>query len=289
MTQLEVNYDINKEDVPILIAGIKSHLTPKGPKNSIATEIELEKFRESLPDNPQTRWAEKKELIRTSFMWDFAAYYAKDLRLFPELENLSHDGLHEFFRLRYAIPRFSGHRSDYQVDMFGKSMEGFGDHPLTITLTPDMTELGTGVFLLLSYYKKFKEAGKQAMLDDIIEVGTKMKGVAPQYDAVLAGMPRTEEEFQERIRKQKERVINSALDVSVNMLRFYWDFLGKPVNDYAKLNNIKVISTGLEWNISQKDLEVIIQHPTLRLTDIVKRLFPKNKEEFKTWLDVGEN
>jgi len=275
MSRLEVTYDIPPEAFPDLVARIRRHLTPKTDRQiSVATRVELEKVRGKLTDK-----LEPYSFLRLdNIPWDYAAHYTKDLGIFP-LKN--RDEVDELNRERYSVPSMPGCTRSYTIEIFGKNVNNLGDHPMVVRMDGDFRGHSDELYLLESWYKCFKEEGVDGMVNKIIDVGVKMQGVSPEHDSILAGLPKTSEEFERRIKEARDGLTVTMLDWSINAVRFYWDFFGRPIHEagYSPSSTTIKGPYNFEYLLSDRDLATITRYPTLPQEQVLRKIFPKHPDD----------
>lgn len=271
MARLEASYDIPEGVFPSIASRISTYLTPQaGKKISVATACELEGVRGVLQ--------QEKSIKLGSVTYQFAGYYAMDLGLFPIQDR---EQAREFCRERYWVPTMPGCTGVYVIEIFGKNVTTMGDDSMVIRMEGDSRGHDDELSMLESWYKRFLEVGA-SISDEIIDVGMRYKEASAEHSALLASMPRSVKDFEKRIEEGRARVINAMVVWSINMTRFFWDFLGKPIREggYSPMS-IKFQGEGMEILLSETDREVIIAYPTLPIRDVVGRIFPKHPDDVK--------
>lgn len=277
MSRLEVTYNIQKGEFPNLLARIRKYLTPTSETGlTLPTQCYLPKIRGRLPDAVSPfEWVRIPDIP-----WDSFAYVARDLGIFPIK---SRDEIQILREERYAVPATPGSKLAHTVEFYGKNVNEIGNHPMVVRLDGELVDFSRSIELLKSWYDVFKQKGVQEMRNQAIDIGVKAQGIAPQYDALLAGLPKTAEEFERRIQEASGELTSIVLAWSMNATRFYWDFFGKPIQE-AGHSSISIAIKGpfdFHLSLSKSDLEAIVSYPTLPHEEIVKIVFPKHPDDFR--------
>jgi hypothetical protein len=274
VARLELTYDIPEGTFPNLASRIIKHLTPKEEKVSPATEIELKSVREVL-SKPIEPW----KFIDIRYLpWSHGGFYAKDLGFFSPKER---DDIFDFQNERYFVPVYPSCLTSYDISFWGKNINNVGDYPMQVRMDGDFRGHTAGLDMLLSWHRCFQEHGRDGMVDKLIGVGKAHAGELPDYDAMLAGMPKTEEDFQQQIQEQRLKITASMLEWSVNMARFYWDFFGKPIQEAGYFpTNVRAQGPYDFELLLTPDLDTIVQFPTVPHKELAKKLFPKALDDF---------
>lgn len=271
MPRLETRYNIPSTAFPEIVAKIREHLTPKSNgKISRVAQYELGKVRAKLTDKLEPF----SFLTLNNISWDFAAQYAKDIGLF-QLAN--RDEVEELNRERYAVPSALGSSRCYTVEIFGKNVNCLGGHPMVVRMDGESAGHESVLYLLESWYESFKKDGAGGMRKKIKDTQTGLNGAFPEYDGVLEGLPKTAEEFESRIKIAKKRLALRMVAWSINAVRFYWDFFGSPIQEasYSPLRMTVGGPSNFEYQLSNIDLEKIIEFPTLPQEQVLKQIFPE--------------
>jgi hypothetical protein len=165
------------------------------------------------------------------------------------------------------------------LEIFGKNVSGMGDHPVVIRIDGDSRGHDEELSMLQMWYGRFQEIGPD-ISNEIIDVGVKYKEASAEHSALLARMPRTEEEFTRRIEESRRKLISAMLVWSVNMTRFFHDFIGKPITNAGYLPTAAEFKgPGLQYLISSADFAIITEYPTLPLEHVIERIFPKSRDD----------
>ena len=277
MSRLEVTYNIREGDFPNLLTRIRKYLTPS-PEASLTlpTKCDLPKIRERLPDVVSPfEWVTIPDIP-----WDYAAHIIRDLGILPiksreEIQTLREE--------RYAVPATPGSTRAYKVEFYGKNVNKIGDRPMIVRLDGELGDFSGTLYLLKSWYEVFKQKGGQEMRNQAIDVGVNAQKISPQYDAILAGLPKTPEEFERRIQEASDQLTAIMLSWSINSTRFYWDFFGRPIQESGHSPTSIAVKGPFDFylSLSRYDLETIVSYPTLPPEEVVKRVFPKHLDDFR--------
>lgn len=276
MTRLELHFDIpdNKTFEKAREAVVK-HLTPKKERVSLATLIDLERSRQQLEKSLGSGEYEYRLQMDRSH----ATYFANDLDLPGSVEEVDME--------RYWAPLGSGTPLQ-TVEIFGKQVGGIGDYPLTIRVTDDATGIGDRLYLLKSWRDRFVETGGN-IGRDIKETIDGAKGVAPEFDALLAGLPRTEEGFNLLIADEENRVNTEVAVAAVSLVRFTDDFFGRPLRGIGLKPRAAEVKgpSGFEMLIDPEVIEDIVGFPTIELSQALKRIIPVSPDDLLLVGDQG--
>ena len=153
--------------------------------------------------------------------------------------------------------------------------------PLAIKTIGDLGYNDSELHMLEGWHAFFKENGRDAMVNKIIEIGRRMEGASPYHDAILSGLPKSDKEFKERIEFARNRLVLELLEYSFGMTRFFWDFFGEPIcaRGYNPDSLTFDVPGHLTILFNREDLETITRHPSLPVDDLIKRCFPKARDD----------
>lgn len=281
MAQLTVTfYNAQNSIYPRIAQAIKKHLTISDErKPHWATTVCFEQARNQLPDKATPYICPTIK----GFDWMSSGHCANDLGLIEiEQDKDPIDQVFDFRGLRYGRPVDPGSTMSYRIEFFGKSINNVGDYPFIIRITDDFVGNQDEISLLNSWGNRLKEVGRDQMVNEMIDVGSAAHGAIPSMDSMFAGLPKTGDGFEQRLETTLKRLTLNMIDWSIGAERFFFDFIGKPVETVAgKPDSIEAIGPyDFKLSLSPKDLEIINGFPTLTVEQVLEMIFPKADDDF---------
>lgn len=261
MSTLYVHYDIQDGDFPRIISKIKEHLTVEEPPRGLNARLE------SLKDSLKSE-LDPFECVEFDLNRDHAPWIANALQFFDDDPSI--DDLYD----RYRVASNEGYLS---LRIYGQKINRVGDHPMTVKMDGYLMEgLSHGLWVLESWYDCFKKDGLVGMEKKAAQTREKNKDVGGCFDAVLTSLPKTEEEFQEKIDGMKRERYSHLLHFAINMTRLYWDFIGKPIQGagFSPIETQVKDGNNLVLAMSDEILDLVIKYPSVPLEEIAKVLNP---------------
>ncbi|MBI4175740.1 MAG: hypothetical protein HY518_00910 [Candidatus Aenigmarchaeota archaeon] len=283
MDILEVTYDIGEGAFRPIIASVKAHLTPKKGTDELSppTLTDMKEFADSIVECPQAY----QEVTRERISWHYAAYYAIDLGVLPDdlddldaLGEAGPDGLmavrDKLQDERYSVPATPGTTRTYSFVFTGRHVNFPSmDIPMLVRMIGDSGQHSDSLYLLKSWFEGFNKEGPDGMRRKMDDIRALNKGQIPEFDAFLASLPATTEGFEERIRAEEMRYTSIMLDGSINAIRFYWDFIGKPIEAAGYLpTGMTVKGSYFEMTIPEAAREMITRYPTVPKKEIIRQI-----------------
>ncbi len=259
MSRLQIKYDIEPGEFPTISKSISDHLTPNTDKYiSTPTEVELEKVRSKLNNQPEVY----KPIWIDNFPWSYGAYFARDLGLFPiespeEVRSLNLE--------RYSVPRSPGCSTGYTLSFYGKNVNGVGDAPMEVRMDGDFRGFTDTLFLLENWKEAFIQNGRGGMFDKVIDIGKNIQGSSPFHEEIISGLPSSLDDFESRINEEKEKLNLLIVDWGINAIRFYDDFIGKPIQKtgYSPSSLELIGPYDFKFIISKSNLDAITRYPNI--------------------------
>ncbi len=281
MAQVNINYvDLRGQTFERIRGGLVHHLTPpEGQKIHPMTAWDLGRARRAI-QNPGP--------YEVEFTVDhsYAGPIACDLGLFPGVDP-------EELGERYRVMRPMGGGSSHRVSIFGKDVGGVGDYPLTIRIQSDDAGLyqADTLFLLKDWRDRLLEVGgdKAKFAQPMMEMFRGAQGISREHDRMVADTPNTIEEFDRKIKEMQERLWGIMFEGSINILRFGYDFLGRPMENLGiHPDSIRIVGSGnfelmLEGKFGDqnsgegKQLYAHPEVPTKELAKLIILEFPETK------------
>ncbi len=280
MVQLITDYyDFARTQYPAIARALKEHSKIKTTKDndrlSWLTNTNFTEVVAKIPDNPPNNY----EFVEFKLDWDHARAYAYSIGL-TDVTYITDDEEEQF---RYNLPLSMGTTRQHHISIYGKELNKCGDHPFQVRIIGDMNFDIPELPLLQSWHQAFEECGRDrdAFVDKIIGVGKSANHVSEQGDAFLASIPKTEEDFQERIRQAKERNDNIMVQAAIGMARFFHDFIELPIKSVLGDFNSLVFqgTSDFSLSISPEDVAEISKRPTEALEKVVRKIFPKHHDD----------
>lgn len=275
--ELQIAYDIPTGAYPGILQKMGEHLRPKPQLDEAVLSVEnlfLKPVRKALvtPHNPND------QLIIPSIDWTYAGYLCKALALFPSVQDLDSNLL----TTRYQVPVLPGQDTSYSLEMYGQNVNGIGASPLVMRMRGDSIGQNDQLELLQSWNTIFQQRGYQGMLDSIINVGLKLKGL---HDQPLPTLPQDEEGFRNAIEKVQALSALNLVNCAIGSLRFWWDFFGKPVSDqgYEMLSARVQLSPTIYVQLSTTDVDMITAYPPLTKDTILTQMLSKHPDDFRAF------
>ena len=221
MPQININYkNLNGHNFDEIRTRLVNYLTPlEGQKIHPVNQLQLPKVREALQ-------SQRGYEVQFSIDYSYANYMARELGLFPGVDP-------EQLQKRYRVSQPIGGTTSHKISIFGKDVGGIGDYPMTIRIGSSDAGLQevSELYLLNSLRKKLEEVGgdKKKFAEAVMEVYRNAQGGSPECESIMWSLPNTTEGFYKKIKEVNERLWGMMFKDTVNLLRFGYDFLGRPL------------------------------------------------------------
>lgn len=254
---LRIKYDIREGDFGRVMEQIAEHLTPKKEedKQSLATICELPDVRKSLTANANPRVAK--------FDWWNCVHYAQDLGLFSGIENCNYEELSKLMATRYRIPRDPGSTTLHRTEFYG---DGLLKEPMLVAMQEDGRTYCNPVLWALN--RLVDEKGFDKAWD---EIATRQEELCKEGLFKSTLLPCSKKELEAMLKKENEQNYAQGMITDINMIRFFWDFIGRGI---AKAGYLPKSIEGQIYASNQpqlaKDLDAITGYPTLEPLEAAK-------------------
>jgi hypothetical protein len=251
------------------------HLTPpENKKLSLVGICDLPKLTDSIGNI-------SKDHGRFYFPYTHAKYLGKDLGWFSGEES-------DALQSRYWVPSPMGGTFHHEINVYGKIFGDREGYPLSISIKSDDDGLGKAeeLVLLEGWRKKLVEVGgdKKIFAEAVMDIYRNAQGASPEHEIMMQRFPNTVEGFDKKIKEVREGLWAEMFAGSVNLLRFGYDFFGKPLEsmdihpDNLRLTgqgNYDVMLEGKFGDQKTKEGRQLYAHPESSVGEMAKLLIPE--------------
>ncbi len=273
--RLEVHYNINQGDFPLIVRAIKKHLAPKNEKPRRRTLIFSEHIDKQLVEKPDHS---QPFIVQAGLVPRLGASLARDLAMFREIKDPADE--ESFYEERYFVPSPGGlgMTNAFTLDIFGKHVVGYGQYPMTIRMDGDFGEMDTESYLLGIAKESIAKRGMNGLLEWKNESRKISRNIDPNSrygleDHVL-GMGLTEAEIQKQIDQLNLQRTTLGMTQLTSAIRFYWDFFGFPIHGQGhqyKVMNAQ--SATINWGVTPEHLAGIVKYPTQPAEELARKIY----------------